>query len=674
MCALSVSHRRAAFAALACCAPCVIASARGQALDQPAVQATRSSSCTFIGNTLVPRLAMGVRRVDGENIDTLELRQAPGSLTTVREAPLFRPYYVAGSGTDAAGGEWTLLQDGYTAVAPLGWARTTHLHQFDSRYAYTFAAAKPEQLAELHDESKESYERLLAQIKGNNTEGEKTVVVKARPEAEAWNPISVDDMVPFVELRMHPEKRDREYPDTTPTFRFGIPVENRLVHMGAMCGGPVDGERLRQLKATYIDEKGIEMLFVIDDTVSMAPFNKVVATFIRDAGALAADRPVPAKIAVCSYRDGPEKPINRGAGRVTLGEFREVKGPADVEGLAKEVEGLGNYLPPDAYANPPERMLEGLRDALEKTKFQDGATLFVVVVGDTGHEPTDPQKPKLVNAVADLINQKGASVHFMHVGRRQDAAETLFKDDYAAIAKTAGPNAGNGRVVYQAAEAGNLSDALVKARNAVEQERRRLQRQIQRMESRTPFTEPGPKLLTILENRGIDKSKFDDRHLQYFVPSRGWLFHPSAQNMLPARPQFRELFFLAAPEREAVNQLFVRVRDRLSRGDQIDSDATIAAFAKNLATASSNTAVEERVMVSWKRIPQAQRSVGVFMEDVFGLRLKAALTFPTTSYEKDRSAAAQEIERMLGRIGRLSQALKDGGDKAFWFEASALVP
>ncbi|MFM7290435.1 MAG: hypothetical protein ACKO6B_04295 [Planctomycetia bacterium] len=59
---------------------------------------------------------------------------------------------------------------------------------------------------------------------------------------------------------------------------------------------------------------------------------------------------------------------------------------------------------------------------------------------------------------------------------------------------------------------------------------------------------------------------------------------------------------------------------------------------------------------------------------MFGLRLKAALPFPPRPYAKDRPAAEEEIERMLERIGRLGEAISEGGDEAFWFDASGLVP
>jgi hypothetical protein len=636
--------------------------------EQPGPPA--ASPCLLLGDTLVPSLAMGVRRIDDDDIDVLELRDAPDpGAAVVGEAPLFRPFFVAESRTGVGGGTWHLLQEAYTSAAPLGWASGRHLHLLQSRYAYTFADIERSDRADLMDVPKESYERLLAQVNGDADGGADKVVVRESAGAREWRPLTITDTVPFVELLIPSERRDRDHPDTTPTFRFGIPVENRLIHMGAVCGGPVDLERLRQLKQTVLVDKELEMLFVVDETVSMLPYNRVVANFIRTAGRLAQGRPIPVKVAVCSYTDGPPDT------RVTLGEFQTVHGPDDVGELAARVATLGNDLPPDSYANPPERMLEGLRDALKNTAFRPGGTPFVAVVGDTGHEPADPGKAKLVTEVADLIKRTGVRAYFMHVGRRREPDELLFQKDFRAVQQAAvGIGVPEDHLVYEPAEANDLERVLEKSRNEVEEERRRLQRQITRMESRTPHTEPGPKLLAALEARGIDRRSFDERHLQLFVPSQGWLFHPSSRETSAAKPQFREVFLLAPAERRAVSRLFADVRDRLSRREQIDGDAVIRAFARELADASGAPSVESRVLTAWEAIPERQRSVGVFFEDVFGLRLKAALPFPPRAYDSGRPATEQEITRMLERIGRLGGAFREAGDAAFWFDASRLVP
>lgn len=633
------------------------------------VKPSAASRCGFLGDTLVPRLAMGVRRIDGDEIDVLELRRNPGfTEPVVLEKPLFRPMFVVASRSDSEGNPWHYLQDSYVAEKPLGWAPERHLHLMDSRYAYTFAARQRERKADLHDDSKESYDRLLAQLKGDDEGGAETVVVKEREGAEHWNPSTIDDTVPFVEIRIPSEKRDRKYPDTTPTFRFNIPVENRLVHMGAVCGGPRDDERLRRLRDTVMVD-GMEMLFVVDETISMQPYNQVVADFITAAGQLAVGRPVPVRIAVCSYADGPE------GQRTTIGELQPVKGPDDVRGLAEQVAQLGDFLPPGQFSNPPERMLEGLRDALAKVELQRGATVFVAVVGDTGHEPEDQAKPGLVREVAKLIADRSARVYFMHVGRRKTADDMLFEADSKAVRQEAEKlGVPGGHVVYQPAERSDLKEALEKARSEVEAERRRLRWMITRMETRTPYTEPGPKLLKVLESRGRNRARFDDEHLQYFVPSRGWLFHPSSQEQAIAEPQLRELFFLAPPEREAVSRLFDDLRGRLARGESLDGDAVIGAFATNLSQASGSPSIASLVTTAWGRMPKDRRSVGTFLEDVFGLRLKAALPFPPTAYAKDLPASQEEIERMQQRTSLLGEAFKAGGDAAVWFDASGLTP
>jgi len=634
------------------------------------------SGCAFVGDTLIPRLAMGVRRLDGDDLDFLPMQRSPGATTVSGELPLFRPYFVAESKTDPAGEAWHLLQDGYASPAPLGWVRGRHVHVFDSRYAYTFASRTREQLADLHDDSKEAYERLLAQIAGDAEGGKDTVVVKERSGAETWDPLTIDDIVPFVELRIPPDKRNRVYPDTTPTFKFGIPVENRLVHMGAICGGPVDKERLHDLKAAFDENKGLEMLFVVDETTSMDKFMKEVAKFVQRVGGLAVERPVPTRIAVCSYTDGPDDPDRP---RVTLREFETAKEPDDIKRLVATLGNLGFDLPPEPYNDPPERMLEGLRDALKgqtgTLEFQRGATLFVAVIGDKGHQPKDPDRKKLITEIAGLIERRVATVYFMHVGERASPDEMLFKKDAFGVADaTAALGVPKERIVYQPVEQSDLQNVLEKARNAVEEERRRLKHQIARMESRSPYTEPGPKLLAAIESRGLDKVRFDNLHLQYFVPSRGWLFHPTSKEAATAKPQLRELFLLSPPEREAVKVLFDGLRNSLTAGDPIDGDAVIRTLARDLAAASGNPAVEARALAAWNRIPAKQRSVGVFMEDVFGLRLKTALPFPPIAYVKDKPATRQEIERMMERIGRLGTAFKDDGPAAFWFDAAAIVP
>lgn len=633
--------------------------------------------CQFIDGTLVPRLVMGVRRVNDGEIDALPVRaeQDPDG-PAVADARLFRPYYVVARRVDDRKDAWLLIQDGYAAAKPLGWVPERHVEPFRSRYAYTFASRDRDHPADLHDESKDSYERLLAQMKGDPEAGGDLVLVRERRAAKekAWNPAAIDDIVPFIELRLPSDAIDKEYPDTTPTNRFGIPQENRLVHMGAVCGGPVEQDRLAALRKQDV-LGGLEMVFVVDETESMKPFFGGVADFIAKVGrAAAAGNPAmtgqkPARVAVGYYRDGPV------GDRVTTSPLATVKDEKAALVLADEVRGHDDTLPPGDFANAPERMLEGLRESVAAAGFTAGSDAFVVVVGDTGHEPTDPGKPKLIDEVADGIVRHGLHVVFAHVGRRKSDADMLFEKDYAAVRKAAvDRGAPAERVAYQAADAGTLADEIGRARERAEKLRRERLRMIERIESRTPYTEPGQKLLRQLEAAKIPRQAFDDDHLQFYVPARGWLFHPiPPPGAGPVEPQFRELFFVAPPERQAVQALFAQIRDRLGKGEPIDHASGVATFAAALAKASGNPALENQVMEAWQAIPAPQRSLGVFLEDVFGLRLKSALPYPPQPLT-NQPATAEEIRTLDERVGRLSRAFGTGNAAAVWFEASSLVP
>lgn len=627
--------------------------------------------CQFIDGTLVPWLVMGVRRVNDGAIDALAVRaESDPDGPTVGEAKLFRPYYVVDRRMDPQKEAWLLIQDGYTARKPLGWVAARHVEPFRSRYAYAFPAARRDHPADLHDTSKDGYERLLAQMKGQKGAEELVVVRERRSEdLAAWNPVTLEDRVPFIELRLPADAIEREYPDTTPTHRFGIPVENRLVHMGAICGGPVDLEKLAALRKENQAQAGLEMVFVVDETESMRPFFTGVADFIESAGKAAAGQGEAVKLAVSYYTDGPP------GERVTPAPLEAVKGEPAALKLAGDVRAHPDKLPPGDYANPPERMLEGLRDSIVQAGFTPGSDAFVAVVGDTGHEPAEVnEKRKLVAEIAGLVKKHGLHVFFAHVGRRSSDAEVLFKKDAQEVMKAVvAAGVPPGRVVYQPADANTLAEAIGRAQERAASIRRERRRQMERIASRTPYTEPGPKLLKQLESAGISRSKFDDLNLQYYIPSRGWLFHPISPVGGEQAPQYRELFFLAPPEREAVQELFTSLQGRLSKGEPIDHEAAVSTLANRLASAAGNPDLAAKVTAAWNGIPAKQRSLGVFLEDVFGLRLKAALPYPPEDYT-DQPATAEEIRSLDERIGRLGRAIAEGGAKAVWFDASDLIP
>jgi hypothetical protein len=643
--------------------------------ERPTVAAQRNSQadavrqCQFIEDTLIPRLVMGVRRVS-ENIDALAVRaeSAPGG-PVVAEIPLFRPYYVVDSRTDSRKEKWFLVQDGYATGMTIGWVAARQVEPFRSRYAYTFAHSHPDHVVEFHDAPKDSYERLLSRMKGDPTASEEAVLVRERHADTPWNPVTIEDPVPFMELRLPSDTVEQEYPDTTPTNRFGVHRENRLIHMGAICGGPADMTRLASLQKENQLQAGLETLFVVDETESMRPFFSGVADFIQSAGSAAAEQGENVRLAVSYYADGPPE------ARVTASELQPLKDDLTTESVASDVRNHRDKLPQGEYANAPERMLEGLRDAIVKAGFKRGSNAFVAVVGDTGHEPAEEEMKKgLIKEVASLIKQHGLHVFFAHVGRRERASEKLFKEDADSVRKAAqllgvAPES----IVYQTANASTLADELGKAQEQAAQARRERSRLISRIESRHPHTEPGPKLLKLMESEGISRGTFDEQHLQYYMTSSGWLFRPDAPDGEgELSPQLRELFFLAPPERQAIRKMLSRLEEGLAEGDALDHHDAVETLASELASASANAALYGKVMERWQEIPSETRSLGVFLNDVFGIRLKTALPYAADGLMQ-QPATSDQIQSILERTRRLTNAITSTGAAGFWFDAS-LVP
>jgi hypothetical protein len=616
-------------------------------------------------------MVMGVRRVNDGMIDALAVRaERDPDGPVVAEVRLFRPYYVVDRRIDSRTDEWFLIQDAYTTTKPIGWVAARHVESFRSRYAYTFAPSDRDHPADLHDTSKDGYERLLAQMTGDPEAAKERVLIQERNAGAPWNPITIDDPVPFIELRLPADSIEPEYPDTTPTHRFGISSENRLIHMGAICGGPADLERLASLRKENQMQAGLEMVFVIDETESMRPFFGGVADFIDSAGRVAAKQGEAVKLAVSYYTDGPP------GTRVTATPLAVVKGEEAARKVAGEVRGHPDKLPVGDYADAPERMLEGLRDSITTAGFAEGSDAFIAVVGDTGHEPTNAgEKQRIIDEVAELIKTHRLHVFFAHVGRRKSDSDMLFKKDAEAV-RSAAKKLGvpEERVVYHPADANTLSDEIGSAQERAARLRLERVRQMERIASRTPYTEPGPKLIKRLEAAGVPRVRFDELHLQYYIPSRGWLFHPmSPVGEVDTKPQFRELFFLAPSEREAIGQVFDQVQERLAKEETIDHQKSVLTLATTLASSSGNPGLKEEVLAAWKRMPPQQRSLGVFLEDVVGLRIKAALPYPPEALTT-QPATAEEIGLLDERIGNLIRAFASGGPSKFWFDASNLLP
>lgn len=686
-------------------------------------EALSSRRCAFLEGTLIPQVVIGVRRVGDpvegkESVDYLEIYPAAsGEEATAKKAKLFRPYFVSQDG-DRDGR--VLIQEDYFGV-PLGWVSKKNLHFLESRYAYVFSQGGHGDKAELHDRSREAYERHLAQLEGpEDRKTAETVVLKKRAGAEPWLPVSREDKVPFVELLKQSQDASRDepnYPDTTPTFGYGFPQENRLLHLGAVCGGPVAIEKLEDEKKKVKEAAGVEMLFVIDETSSMKPFFGGVADFIEGVANLAAGR-MAVRAGVVYYADGAmKKDWFRGSTVLRDGDgdgFLALVKPGDVRKLANEVRGNNDKLPEGDFSDLPERSLEALLFSIKGAGFVGLGTKYVAIIGDTGCEPdpngvnaivkgkgptpklTEQGKQKCIEELAAAIKQKDITIFFVHVGARKNKAEKLFKEDFFQL-KNALPDELNGKVQYLTAEEQTLGEELARAQALAEENQRGRERNIERMESRNQSTEPGPKLLKRLkpvlvgeENSGESTAvdKFNNSYLQYFVPARAWLYHPSLVNgKQGGGPQFEELLFLASAERQALLPLLEHCRKELAKNTPFEGRDAVRVFAQELAAIAGGQGqdLEAEVLRSWDAIPDSQKELGVFLEDILGLRVKATLPFPPDGYleavELDGEAEIEvdphethEFWKAFLRVDGLEQAIRQSAGNAFWYQSQSLVP
>ena len=100
--------------------------------------------------------------------------------------------------------------------------------------------------------------------------------------------------------------------------------------------------------------------------------------------------------------------------------------------------------------------------------------------------------------------------------------------------------------------------------------------------------------------------------------------------------------------------------------------AAIETFARSLSDASGQPAVRDLALALWRRIPERDRSIGVYLENAFGLRIKSSLLYAIEATPTTQSSAA-EIESLNQRLSRLRAVLRNDATR-FWFETSSLMP
>lgn len=659
-------------------------------LSQESRGGVAPSSCQYIAGTLVPQLVAGVRQVGDEGLDALEVFASPeGPL--LGEQALFLPFFVTQDGLQR---DWVQVQQEEYGQ-PLGWVRRKQVVFLESRYGYVFSSRTSQNPTEFFTTAKEAYERhvYLLQGPGRAADTDRLVAVRQRLEAEPEIPRSIKDRVPFVDCRLQSADVgfDEEYPDTTPSFRYGLREENRLLRLGVLCGGRVDDSMLGKLRETIANDSGLEMLFVIDETSSMRPYFDGVAEFLDQMGQAAERADARIRASVAYYSDGDAVGDWLRVSTVLgnrPGDLGDLRG-SGASSLANEVRMNLDKLPKGVFADAPERSVEALYRAVTQTNFSENAHKFVVIIGDTGYLADSPgklsanEKEALLDRFATEVKDRDLTVFFLHVGRRraENVAEDLFRRDCLTIRrKCQERGAGPERIQYVTAETNNVGQELVRARERSEVIRLARQRLANRLAGRTQLTEPGGKLLDELGSRGYSEKDYNDAGLQYYVPARAWYFHPlDSENLRMAEPQFEELLFLAREERAALAKMMQYCAGCLEKGDAVDLQAAVSTYVAGLRRVG-RAAVAEELVNNWLRRRGEQATVGLLLEEMLGLRVDSASLYDAGLQQandggldnSEAHGAENSSPRLVQKMRTVASELQSAEETAVWFKSADL--
>jgi hypothetical protein len=618
--------------------------------------------CLFMPGTIVPRLAIGVRRLadeaDVRAIRHLELRQLPdASAPVVIRRPLYKPLFVYAEQAGVDGAKWCLLGSDYAVSkaanlkGALGWVDARQLHFLDGRYAYHFKNPDRVRPVHLYQNEADAYAALESQGRRPPEPRPDLAFVAERLEPDFWDPLAPDAIPPFVEM---PPRAAAGLTDTT--LSFPLAADNRLIRVGAVCGGPVDRDILAAKRQQAGAKAGVEILFVIDDTLSMEKYIQQVADFIEanlSGGGDATD----IRLAVSWYRDreddskgDAEKPYEVEALRAI--EPREVV-KAVREHRVRTIKGDG--------AQARELMGEGLEAAIAKAGFAPGANAMVFVIGDYGDRSAEEARMATAGRIAKSVADQRLQVAFIQVA--DAGADQSFRQHAGEIADAVG-RAGGPPVKVESAGNTNLQKQIAKLQAEMESRRDRLLAEIEDLNSRNIYSQPGPLMEGMLKERGIERQAFDKQHLQFFVPACGWLYHPLNPE---GDPQLRELVFVSRPEAKALVVLLATVQEQLKQTGKIDGQAAVNVLAKQLA---SHAGAADAIRAAWEGVPEAERSLGNFLRDAMGLRVRNPLLYQRAGVA--RLPATLKTVEMLGKSKEL--LAREDGPERFWYDSWLVLP
>ena len=559
--------------------------------------------CLFVPETLIPRMAMGVRRKVTDQIEEIELRDRPGGKVIAR-TPLFQLLYIRDERLQGDL-DWVLLSDRFAGESELtgGWTERRNLECFKTRNAYAFNDIRGQ--LEFFPSPAQAYSLVQGVQEQIPASPSPQAAVLSNEKMPGWQPSMLYDRVPFMELEYGDSAG---YPATTPSLETAF--DGRLVRVAAVCGGPVDESLIASFKNDAAQSAAVEMLFVVDETWSMKPYFAGVADFIATVGKAVeggfSQRP---KIAVAYYTDGPP-------GQRTTPSALQLATPEVVAKMVKEVREHEQKMPPGDYDNPPERLLEGLRDAIRTAAFTKGANCYVVVIGDTGHEPTDTGKLRLIDEVAKYVANLNLAVFFTHVAANDGESVTLFKTDASDVARAAlAYKVPAGRIKYQTANATTLAAELDAVRRQADELAKKARVYISRIKSRNTATVPGGALIKDMAGAGVSLADFNRANLQLYVPSFVWLASPrERQQGGQARCRLTRYVALSPVEKAGLTALLTACEKDFAAGTTLEHDKAVLSYAEAASKSAGNESLRQLIVARWNSL-STPRTIGMFREN-----------------------------------------------------------
>jgi hypothetical protein len=438
----------------------------------------------------------------------------------------------------------------------------------------------------------------------------------------------------------------------------------------------VDRAAIARKKASADERAGIAMMFVIDETRSMKDFFGGVAKFI-DQNLDLGENAVNVRVAVSWYSD-TEK---RGDTPYVVQPLQAINGPgvsAAATQAAKQriVDSVGGHEPRiigGLGAQPEELIYPGLVAAIEAAGFEQGENAMVFVIGDAADRHELEQDPSLRKAffaqqakLTELIKKHALQVAFVQVGEAT-LVGTGFTEQASRFRKSLKPEL-QSAVIVQGPGSAPLQNRIAELQSQMDRRRTTLLAEVAEMETRHRFSAPGPALEQEFPARQLDRERFDRSHLQLFVPAWGWLYHPQRAEALP---QLREFVFLARSESEALVPALAKAAEGLAADGRVDVEAARALLSETLRRQSGHGGVAIAIDAAWQSLPKDDRTLGRFLEQGMGLRVRNPLLFHRGMVNPKAAPTRQSSASLLDSRNRIRSALQAGGS---WVDAWEVLP